>query len=424
MVKESEYYEVLGLSVDAVDHDIKRAYRRLALRYHPDKNPGDQEAAEMFKRISHAYEILSDEEKRRIYDQHGKAGLEGGGGGDGEFDASDIFSMFFGGGRRPRGERKPKDLVHELRVSLEDLYNGKTRKVSVTRDRRCEACDGNGIKPGAERRTCVACRGQGSQMFVQELFLGMHQRVQQTCQSCGGEGTTVREVDICGRCRGSRTVKDQKVLEVHIEKGMRHQDVVRFDGEGDEVVGMRLKGDVLIILAQKPHDVFRRVGNHLLMNYTISLQEALCGFELPVQHLDRRMRLIKIPCGQVIDPEAAWVVRGEGMPLPNTGGLDRGNLVIHFEVEYPTQLGARQLKSIAAALGAPETLPRVGGHKLVLSDLSQRQGRGRSGSGRAAAARRRQQQRQMPMPGGMGEEGFAAYHGGPAGTQTVQCAPQ
>ncbi|RNF02851.1 putative chaperone DNAJ protein [Trypanosoma rangeli] len=423
MAKETEYYEILGLSVDAVDHDIKRAYRRLALKYHPDKNPDDKEAAEMFKRISHAYEILSDEEKRRIYDQHGKAGLEGGSMGDEGLDASDIFSMFFGGGRRPRGERKPKDLVHELRVSLEDLYNGKTRKVSVTRDRRCDVCEGNGIKPGAERRTCVACHGQGVQTFVRELFLGMHQRIQQTCQSCGGEGTTVREVDVCVRCRGGRMVKDQKVLEVHIEKGMRHQDVVRFDGEGDEVVGMRLKGDVLIILAQKPHDVFRRVGNHLLMNYTINLQEALCGFELPVQHLDRRMRLIKIPCGQVIDPEAAWVVRGEGMPLPNTGGLSRGNLIIHFEVEYPTQLSMRQLKSIAAALDAKETLPRVSGQKVVLSDVGRRQAHGQSGSARASAAARRRQ-RQMQMPAGVNEDGFAAFHGGPSGTQTVQCAPQ
>ncbi|RNC37677.1 putative chaperone DNAJ protein [Trypanosoma cruzi] len=421
MVKETEYYEILGLEAEATEHDIKRAYRRLALKYHPDKNPGDQEAAEMFKRIGHAYEILSDEEKRRIYDQHGKAGLEGGSMDEGGLDAADIFSMFFGGGRRPRGERKPRDLVHEMRVSLEDMYNGKTKKISVTRDRICGACEGGGIKPGAERRTCVACRGQGVQTFVQELFIGMHQRMQQTCQSCGGEGTTVRDVDICGRCRGSGIVKDQKILEVHIEKGMKHQDVVRFDGEGNEVVGVRLKGDVLIILAQKPHDVFRRVGNHLIMNYTINLQEALCGFELPVQHLDRRLRLIKIPCGQVIDPGAAWVVRGEGMPLPNTGGLDRGNLVIHFEVEYPTQLSAQQLKSIAKALGVTESFPRVTGQKLTLSDVSQRQSRRRSGSQRANAAARR---RQMQMAGGMDEEGFTAFHGGHSGAQTVQCAHQ
>ncbi|KEG08796.1 chaperone DnaJ protein [Trypanosoma grayi] len=421
MVKELEYYELLGIVVDASENDIKRAYRRLALKYHPDKNPGDNEAAEKFKSISHAYEVLSDPDKRQLYDERGKAGLEGGMD-EGGFDPSDIFSMFFGGGQRQRGERKPRDLMHELKVSLDDMYNGKVKRVSVTRDRLCGVCDGGGLRPGAERRTCVSCNGQGVQVHVQQLFLGMQQRTRVTCQACGGEGKVVRDVDVCSRCRGNRIVKDQKVLEVHVDKGMQHEDVVRFDGEGDEIPGVRLKGDVLIIISQKPHDTFRRVGNHLIMNCNITLQEALCGFQFSVQHLDRRALLVKIDRGQVIDPEAAWVVRGEGMPLPNTGGLERGNLIIHFEVEYPTQLKPKQLKNIATAFDVAESFPPVNGEILQLRDMGARRQR-KSGSQREGQQQRRRRRRQEETMFGMGES-QVLFENGLGGAQAVQCAQQ
>ncbi|EAN77655.1 chaperone protein DNAj, putative [Trypanosoma equiperdum] len=416
MVKETEYYELLGVAVDATENDIKRAYRRLALRYHPDKNPDNAEAAEMFKQISHAYEVLSDEDKRKLYDQHGKDGLSGGGD-EGEFDASDIFSMFFGGGRRQRGERKPRDLVHELAVSLEDMYNGRVKRVAVTRDRLCSQCDGSGVRPGAQQQMCEACNGQGIQVLVQHIIPGVRQQVQLTCQNCGGCGKYVRESDVCRRCHGKQMVRDEKVLEVPIERGMKADDAIRFEGEGDEVLGVRLKGDVLIILAEKPHDVFRRVGDHLIMNYRITLQEALCGFELPVQHLDKRMLLIKIPAGQVIDPEAGWVVHREGMPLPNTGGIERGNLIIHFEVEYPTKLSSRQIDLIADAFHVSEGFPHVGGQKVVLRDETARRQRRNTASARQAQQRRSRDTRGFDNP-----DVFSMGFGG--GQTAHQCTQQ
>ena len=269
MVKETEFYDLLGVPPDASDNDIKRAYRKLALKYHPDKNPDNAEAAEKFKQVGHAYEVLSDEQKRRAYDQYGKKGLEEGGGGSEFHDASDIFSMFFGGGRRERGEPKPKDIVHELAVSLEDLYSGKSKKIAVHRDRLCASCKGAGTKSGAASNPCAQCRGRGAQIRVQQLFPGMVQQVQVRCSACDGEGVTVDPKDICPGCNGKKIIKERKVLEVNIEKGMHKGDHQRFAGEGDENPSMKLAGDVLIIIDQKPHDLFRRVGSHLIMNERI-----------------------------------------------------------------------------------------------------------------------------------------------------------
>lgn len=378
MVKETEFYELLGVSVDAEENDIKRAYRRLALRYHPDKNPGDEEAAEMFKKISHAYETLTDAEKRKLYDSYGKDGLESGGGG-GFHDASDIFSMFFGGGPRERGEPKPRDLVHELPVSLEEMYRGKVRKVMVTRNRLCATCQGGGLKPGAKRATCSQCRGRGVQIRLQQVFPGFQQQVQMQCPACGGEGEITRSSDLCPTCRGERVVKDKKTLEVNIEKGARKNDVIRFTGEGDQIPGVALSGDILIFLDQKQHSLFRRVGNHLLMNYSIVLQEALCGFELPIEQLDGRLLQVKVPAGQVISPEAAWCVYNEGMPLPNTGGMQRGNLYIHFTVEWPDTLPKAQINKLAEAFALPAKMPKMGGQVVELRNV-------RAGSSAAAAA--------------------------------------
>lgn len=366
----------------------------------------------MFKNISHAYEVLSDESKRKLYDQYGKKGLEEGGGGGGGFhDASDIFSMFFGGGRRERGEPKPKDIVHELNVSLEDMYTGKTKKISVTRDRLCTSCEGRGVKPGAQKNPCRECRGQGVQIRMQQLFPGMVQQVQVRCSACSGEGMQVKPSDLCQGCNGSCSTKEKKILEVHIEIGQKKGDHKRFTGEGDQHPSMKLSGDVLIFIQQKPHEMFRRIGSHLLLNHTISLQEALCGFEIPIEHLDRRMMVIKIPAGQVIDPNFAWTVSREGMPVAGTGGVERGNLVIHFNVEFPKSLPASQLKSIGEALGAPDTFERVtGGQRAELKEF-QPKPKARGG--------RKQQQRHAMMHGDDDDE-----DGGHHGPQGVQCQQQ
>ncbi|KPA78167.1 putative DnaJ protein [Leptomonas pyrrhocoris] len=393
MVRETELYEVLQVSVEADEHEIKRSYRKLALKYHPDKNTGDASAADMFKKVSNAYEVLSDPEKRQLYDKYGKKGLEGGAGKGGGFhDASDIFSMFFGGGARERGEPKPKDIVHELEVKLDDLYNGATQKVMISRDRFCGACGGTGVKAGAQRNTCAQCRGRGALLRTQQIFPGFHQQVQVQCPSCNGEGETVSAADVCKGCRGKRTVREKTVLEVHIERGAHKTEHFTFTEEGNQEPGLRLAGDVLIFLSVKPHPVFHRVNDHLVMRCPITLQEALCGFELPLEHLDGRTLTVKASPGQVVHGNSAWSVYNEGMPIKGTGGLQRGKLFVCFDVEWPETLPREQVDQIAKALHAPEKLGKLGGQVVELSEYrskakagGKRRG-GKKGNGARGAA--------------------------------------
>jgi DnaJ family protein A protein 2 len=418
MVKETEYYDTLAVAPDATDADVKRAYRKLALKYHPDKNPGDETAAEKFKAVGEAYEVLSDEKKRATYDKYGKKALQDGGGGD-HADASDIFSMFFGGGRRERGEPKPKDLVHELAVSLEDMYNGKLKKLAATCDRLCKECEGKGCRAGASEISCRDCNGRGVRIMLQQLMPGMVQQVQTACRACQGKGSTVKPEDLCPTCNGEKTVKERKIIEIQIEKGMKKGDHVRFTGEGDQVPGIRLAGDILILLAQKPHEVFKRVGSHLLVNHTITLQQALCGFKLPIEQLDKRMLEINVAPGTIIDPRFAWIVHREGMPVKGSGGVERGNLIIYFEVAFPESLPPSQLAEIQKALNfTPPAAPPKSTKVSTLSDWKEkpkaRNGRG----GRQMMGDDDEDEDQGPrmrggMPGGM-----------PGGAQQVQCQQQ
>lgn len=417
MVKETALYELLGVPPTADENEIKRAYRKLALKYHPDKNPDDAAASEMFKKVSHAYEVLSDADKRKVYDARGEKGLEGGDGGGGGADASDIFSMFFGGGR-PRGEPKPKDIVHELGISLEEFYNGKTKKIAALRDRLCHACTGSGLKPGVSSNPCGGCDGRGVRIMLRELLPGMVQRMQVKCPLCLGQGVQINPKDICEGCNGAKVIKDRKIVEVVIEKGTKKGDHLRFEGEGDQIPGVRLSGDLLIILNEKPHDVFRRVGNHLLVNHRLSLNEALCGFELPIETLDGRTILLKVAQGQVVNHDHAWVVTREGMPVKGTGGCERGNLVVHFEIEFPTSLTPAQIAAISTALGYTRPTGKPPGSTPVKLTAAKPAASSRGG------ARRR--------PGGppddddddSGPRGMRGGPGGPPGMQQVQCQQQ
>ncbi|PWU89812.1 putative heat shock protein DNAJ [Trypanosoma cruzi] len=329
MVKETKFYDSLGVSPDASVDEIKRAYRRLALKYHPDKNkePGSQEK---FKEVSVAYECLSDPEKRSRYDQFGEKGVEMESGG---IDPTDIFASFFGGSRA-RGEPKPKDIVHELPVSLEAFYTGKTIKLAITRDRLCPACNGSGSKVPNASVTCKECDGRGVKLITRSIGPGFIQQMQVACPKCRGKGTDMREEDKCDSCRGQQIKKDKKIFEIFVEKGMHRGDNATFRGEGDQIPGVRLSGDIIIIFEQKPHPVFTRKGDHLVMERTISLAEALTGFTLNIKHLDDRD--VSITSTGVVDPSKLWCVSREGMPIPNTGGVERGDLVVKFHVVYPS----------------------------------------------------------------------------------------
>ncbi|XP_005928809.1 dnaJ homolog subfamily A member 1 [Haplochromis burtoni] len=328
MVHETGYYDLLGVEPNASQDEIKKAYRKLALKYHPDKNPNE---GEKFKHISQAYEVLSDPKKRDLYDQGGEQAIkEGGMGGGGS--PMDIFNMFFGGGGRMQRERKGKNVVHQLSVSLEEMYNGSTRKLGLQKNVICEKCEGYGGKKGALEK-CTNCKGRGVQVRVQQVGPGMIQQIQSMCPDCQGQGEKFNSKDRCRNCNGQKVERKKKILEVHIDKGMKDGQKITFHGEGDQEPGLE-PGDVIIVLDQKDHPVFQRRDNNLIMRMDIKLVEALCGFRNTFQTLDNRTLVISSQPGGVIKHNDVKCVMNEGMPLYKEP-YERGQLIIQFQVEFP-----------------------------------------------------------------------------------------
>lgn len=333
-VDTTKLYETLGVEKTAEEKEIKKAYRKLAVKHHPDK--GGDEAK--FKEISAAYEILSDPEKRAKYDKYGLEGVaDDGSPGHG---ADDLFSMFFGGSSRRGGggggPRKGENVNHPLKVSLEDLYNGKTVKLAVNRS----------VIVG-DPKMCTSCDGQGVVVELRQIALGMVQQLQRRCADCGGQGY----------CAESK--KERKVLEVHIDKGMRHNQKVTFRGMADEKPNME-PGDVNFIVQEKEHETFKRKGADLLITKTLSLNEALCGFEWCLTHLDGRQVIIKSKPGEVIKPESGVgtpfvkIVANEGMPSHGNPFV-KGNLYVLFRVEFPEdgEMDKSAVKALKKALPRP-----------------------------------------------------------------------
>lgn len=343
MVKETRFYDLLGVKPTANESELKKAYRRLALKYHPDKNPGP-EAGEKFKEISMAYEVLSNEDKRRIYDQAGEQGIkEGGSGGHGS-SPMDIFDMFFGGGGfggmggmggRSRGPRRTKNLMHQLSVSLEEMYNGATRKLALQKNVICGDCDGAGGKEGAVQR-CPNCRGTGMQVRVQQLGPGMMQQIQSVCGECHGSGERIDPKLRCKKCNGKKVTRERKILEVSVDKGMEDGQKITFSSEGDQEPGME-PGDIIIVLDEKEHPTFKRNGVDLIMKFNINITEALCGFKKAIKTLDDRNLIIQTIPGECIKTGDLKCVYGEGMPTYRNP-FEKGKLIIQFNVEFPESL--------------------------------------------------------------------------------------
>jgi len=344
MSTDIDYYELLEVDRTAEDKVIKSSYRRLAMQYHPDRNPGDKTAEARFKAISEAYDCLKDPQKRAAYDRFGKAAFQNGGfgggaaGGAAGFEGfSDIFENIFGefmGGGRGGGRnsvRRGADLRYDLEITLEDAYAGKQASLNVDVAAQCDRCDGTGAKPGTGSSACRTCGGHGKVRAQQGFFV-----VERTCPACHGAGEVI--ADPCEECRGEGRIERNKTLDVRIPPGVDEGTRIRLTAEGEAGARGGPPGDLYIFIHLAPHKLFERDGTTLFARAPISFTTAALGGSIEVPGLDKTRHEIAIPAG--IQSGKQIRQRGAGMPVLN--GRGHGDLVIQIDVETPTRLTARQ----------------------------------------------------------------------------------
>ncbi len=332
-----DYYEVLGVPRDADAATIKSAYRKLAIQHHPDRNPDDAQAEELFKEASEAYEVLSDADKRRTYDRLGHEGVRNSGfTGFSGFD--DIFSHFgdifgdifgFGGGGGARRPRRGADLRLDLSISFEDAAGGVNKEVAIPRWENCARCNGTGAEPGTEPETCATCGGRGQVVHSQGLFM-----VRTTCPRCRGGGQIISSV--CSACRGEGRIRVEKKVTVKIPAGVDEGTRIRIGGEG-ESGGQGMAGDLYVFLHVEPHPLFERDGEDLHMELPVGMIQAALGDKVEVPTLEGD-RSLKIPPGT----QPGEVLRVSGAGVPRLRGRGRGDLVVHVRVVVPDKLSRRQ----------------------------------------------------------------------------------
>ena len=346
----ADYYDTLGVSKNASADEIKKAYRKVALKYHPDRNPGDKEAEEKFKEASIAYETLSNPEKRQRYDQFGhdaytRAGGPGGPGGAG-FDPQDIFSQFFGGGgggfsfedlfgggsRRadPNAPRPGDDLRYDLEIDFEDAMYGAEHTIDVTRMEQCDECHGSGCEAGSGKKSCPRCNGKGVQTVSQGFF-----SVRQTCSNCNGTGQVIEKP--CKKCRGRGQVQARKPLSIRIPAGVDTGSQLRVPGKGSAGINGGPAGNLYIVFHVRPSNVFERDGSDLLCEVPISYAAAVNGGEVDVPTISGKSR-IRIPAGL----QSGSVLRVKGKGAPSLRGQGRGDLHVRFVIETPAKLNKEQ----------------------------------------------------------------------------------
>jgi molecular chaperone DnaJ len=341
MANKRDYYDTLGVNRDASEEDIKKSYRKLAMKFHPDRNPDSKDAEEKFKEAKEAYEILSDKEKRAAYDAYGHAGVNpqmgGGQGGMGGFSDAfgDIFSEIFGaqGGRSSGGRAgvyRGADLRYNLEITLEQAARGTETKIRIPTMEECETCHGSGAKPGTSAKTCHTCNGAGQVRMAMGPF-----SMAQTCPTCHGTGKVIPEP--CGTCGGVGRVKKHKTLSVKIPAGVDEGDRIRLTGEGEAGVGGGPAGDLYVVISLKEHSVFQRDGNDLHCEMPISFTIAALGGEIVIPTLDGEAKL-KIPA----ETQSGQVYRLRGKGIKGVRSNSHGDLMCHVMVETPVRLTDRQ----------------------------------------------------------------------------------
>ena len=361
MSNKRDYYEVLGVDKSVTDEELKKAYRKLAKKYHPDANPDNRkEAEEKFKEVSEAYEVLSDPQKRRMYDQFGHDGPQGfGGGGPGggyysyttsgfdgfsDFgDLGDIFSSFFGGSgfggrsnrQRNSGPRKGRDLQYTLDITFEESFLGVKKEITILRDEECPTCHGEKAKPGTKKTTCKACNGTGTVRQTVSTILGQMQTTK-TCPECNGEGVKIEEK--CPECKGKGIIRKTVKIKVTVPAGIDHGQSIVLKGEGESGVKGGPRGDLYIVVSVRNHKIFKRQGSHVLCEVPITFTQATLGANLEIPMVDGNKETYQIPEGT--QSGTKFVIRGKGFKSVNSSYC--GDFIFTVSVQIPKKLTAEQ----------------------------------------------------------------------------------
>jgi len=343
-MSKRDYYEILEISRTATPEEIKKAYRKMAIKYHPDKNPNDPTAENKFKEAAEAYEILSDPEKKQRYDRYGHDGIKGMPGGDFHMNMDDIFSHFgdifggafgeqFGFGNRGRSRRRVNrgtNLRVKVKLTLEEIANGVEKKLKVSKYVPCEHCNGTGAEKGASMSTCPTCHGQGHVTRVTSTFLGQMQ-TSTTCPTCDGEGSVIGTK--CNHCYGNGIVKGEEIISVRIPAGVADGMQLSMSGKGNAAARGGIAGDLLILVEEQEHEFFARDGNNLIYEHFISLPDAALGAAVDIPTLEGKAR-IKIDAGT----QSGKILRLKGKGLPDLNGYGKGDLLVNLTIWTPKSL--------------------------------------------------------------------------------------
>ena len=347
-MSKRDYYEILEVTKSATADEIKKAYRKMAIKFHPDKNPGDKASEEKFKEAAEAYEVLSDANKKQKYDQFGHAGLGGnqgfGGGGAGGFNMEDIFSQFGdifgghfgggsfggGGGRGGRRVNRGSNLRVKVKLTLEEVANGVEKKIKVNKYVTCQPCKGSGAKNGSAMNTCSTCRGSGQVTRMTQTILGTMQTAS-TCPSCGGEGQTI--TDKCTHCHGDGIVRDEEVITINIPAGVAEGMQLSVGGRGNMGARGGVAGDLIVVIEETEHELLKRDGMHLYYDHYISYADAALGTQIEVPTIDGKAK-VKIEPGT----QSGKVLRLKAKGLPEVNSYSRGDILVNINVWTPQHL--------------------------------------------------------------------------------------
>jgi molecular chaperone DnaJ len=335
-VEFKDYYQTLGVSRDATQETIKKAFRKLALKYHPDRNPGDKQAESKFRECSEAYQVLADADQRAKYDRFGHAAFEGAAAGF-DFSSSafedlfgDIFGEFFGGTTRSRSRRRGEDLSYNLEIAFEEAAFGCEKEITIPRPVRCEECKGSGGRDGAAPIKCPGCRGQGQVRFQQGFF-----SIAKTCSQCGGEGSII--ADPCAKCGGGGRVRVTQNLSLKVPAGVDDGSRLKLRGEGEAGIGGGPPGDLYVVISVAEHPLFTRQGKDVICEIPVSFTQLALGAEIEVPTLEDKSKL-KVPAGT----QTGTVFRLKGKGIPDLQGYGKGDELVRVHVEVPHKLTARQ----------------------------------------------------------------------------------